>query len=150
MNYDDSLDVLRLDTLDLSDGKWIASTTIYGTSRPELAFGRLKMIMSADDAFIILKCENQLLCIIDATTGTSIEIEDWNDYHYAEYRYRTCSIVPEPKSSDFLETCWRKDQIEIIYFYTYDAQKKKFTRESLMVCPRDSLGACGGVDYRRR
>lgn len=150
MNYDQSLDVLVLETLDLSDGKWMASSTIYGTQRPYTAFGRLEMIVSADEAFIVAKCGNQILCILDASTGRSIEIEDWNDYRYTEYCYRTCWVVPEPESSDFLETCWREDQIEAIYYYTYDAQIRKYTRESVMVCSRNSLGACGGVDYRRR
>ena len=141
---------LILNTINLSDGEWKKSSTVPPMELPITAFGVLKMVVSADDAFIAVKTANLLLCMLNAATGEIMKSYDLYEIEYFEDSYDASWILPEPDSSDFLEICWRRGYIEVIYYYKFEAHNKRFTREPLMVNPRGCLTACGGVDYHRR
>lgn len=139
--------VLVLDTVNLADGTLRSASTFKAPDRSSGAFGNLKMVFSADEAFIAIKCYNQFLCIFDPSSVQLVDVTGWHTGPITAGG--ACWITSEPGTSNFVESFWKDGLVDRIFRYTHQTSGNIFTCKEIRNFPVDQSTPRGGVDIGR-
>ena len=121
-NWDGDCKVL---ITDLKSGSQISSFEIPPLNRAPDSYGVLKSVLSSDEAFVLVKKSNQVLCIYDTIRRRVTDIKGTPPQFSGPCL--DCTIIPDPNSSDFFGIFGDGEPPCVIYKYTYDILTHTFT-----------------------
>ena len=139
----------KIVTLHIGDGTQISSCTIPALKRAPNAKGSLRLVLSADEGFILIKKKNHVLCIYDTAGQVIRDIEEPIPLDYSPAL--ASWVTPEPESSNYFELCWAARGPTMLCKYTYSPDNKTFirTRFRHWSMSDNTLAPRGGVDVHR-
>lgn len=113
------LGTFNLAKIDLANGARISQSYFAAPSIFRGFWEPLKMVLIANEAFVVIECKNGILGILNTATGEWALISTPGSLTHAACD--ASHVLAKPESQDFVEVCQKRGRVHIIYLYTFVA-----------------------------